>query len=178
MNKENSEKLSKKSVLIITLIYIFMISITMFVSTRVIGLCETTSDSMKNILNTGDYYIENKYAYKLGNLPKRQEIISFMCPETNELYAKRIIGLPGEIVEIKEGYVYINGVKLEEDYLFSNSPSNFGPFKVPEESYFVMGDNRNNSYDSRQWNNKYVPLDKIEGKVWMIYSKHKINVLD
>ena len=83
------------------------------------------------------------------------------------------LGLPGEKVTIKEAKVYINDseVPLEEDYLKEDWVTATGPFEfeVPEDCYFVMGDNRNDSYDARYWDNTYVTKDEIIGKAYMIY---------
>ena len=106
--------------------------------------------------------------------PRRGDIIIFKFPDDeSEKYVKRIIGLPGEKVTIKEAKVYINDseVPLEEDYLKEDWVTATGPFEfeVPEDCYFVMGDNRNDSYDARYWDNTYVTKDEIIGKAYMIY---------
>ena len=84
----------------------------------------------------------------------------------SKVYAKRIVGLPGDTIEIKHGVTYINGEALEEKYLRETpDDEDFGPFNVPEDSYFMMGDNRNNSYDSRYWDEHFVPRKSIISKV-------------
>ena len=87
------------------------------------------------------------------------------------MFIKRIIGLPGEKVEIIDGKVYINDSKepLEEDYIKEEMEGSFGPYDVPEGCYFMMGDNRNDSLDSRFWNDKYVKKDAILGKAKLQY---------
>jgi signal peptidase I len=84
-------------------------------------------------------------------------------------YVKRVIGLPGETIEGIDGYVYINGEKIEETYVKSLLEENFGPYTIPENCYFMMGDNRSMSFDSRLWENKYVSIDKIVGKAMFKY---------
>ncbi len=108
--------------------------------------------------------------------PERGDIIIFKYPDDpSQNYVKRVIGLPGETVEIKEGKVYISkdGVMLEdpldEPYLKEVAIGSYGPYEVPEDSYFVMGDNRNNSFDSRKWANTYVPKENIIGKALFQY---------
>ena len=88
-----------------------------------------------------------------------------------ELFIKRIIGMPGETVEIKDGKVYINGSEepLKDSFTPETPVGDYGPYTVPEDSYFVLGDNRNYSRDSRFWNNPYVAEDKILGKAVLRY---------
>lgn len=101
------------------------------------------------------------------NDPERGDIVLFKrdIPDS-KVYAKRIVGLPGDTIEIKHGVTYINGEALEEKYLRETpDDEDFGPFNVPEDSYFMMGDNRNNSYDSRYWDEHFVPRKSIISKV-------------
>jgi signal peptidase I len=104
--------------------------------------------------------------------PQRFDIIIFRYPDNEkELYIKRLIGLPGETVEIFEGKVYINGaeVPLPDDFIEEPMYGSFGPYQVPENCYFMLGDNRNNSKDSRFWDNPYVTFDQIVGKALFRY---------
>ncbi|MCI9229104.1 MAG: signal peptidase I, partial [Dorea sp.] len=89
------------------------------------------------------------------------------------------IGLPGEEIQIVAGAVYIDGaqVPLKEEYLKEIPQGSFGPYVVPEDSYFVMGDNRNNSHDSRFWKNHFVARDEILAKAWFQYFP-KIGLVD
>ncbi len=108
----------------------------------------------------------------IGEL-KRGDVISFLYPkDTSKWYIKRIIGLPGEKIEIKSGKIYINDQILDEPYLdekYNQNNQNFAPRIVAENTYFVIGDNRDNSSDSRYWGT--VPKDLIKGKYLMNYSK-------
>lgn len=131
--------------------------------------------SMENTIMSGSRMIGFRVAYWFSE-PKRGDIIIFRYPDDpSQLFVKRVIGLPGETVEIIDGVTYINGEVLEEDYINENYryvPKEFedyGPYTVPEESYFMMGDNRGNSKDSRKWNNTYVTKDAIIGKAWLCY---------
>ena len=124
------------------------------------------SYSMEPTLYKGDFVIVNKISYKLGS-PGRGDVIVFhFPPNPEEQYIKRVIGLPGDQIHIADGRVYINGEMLAEPYLHV-STNRGGDWKVPTDSLFVMGDNRNNSSDSRSWG--MVPFDNIVGKAAVIY---------
>ena len=85
-------------------------------------------------------------------------------------FIKRVIGTPGDVVEIKKGVTYVNGEILDEPYLKETPRAlDFGPYEVPEGHYFMMGDNRNNSNDSRYWANTFVPRDYVLGKALFCY---------
>jgi len=132
------------------------------------------SGSMENTIMTGDRVFGFRLAYFLSE-PERGDIVIFKYPDDESLnYIKRIIGLPGETVTIRDGLVYINdnADPLNEPYL-AEAPYkwDFGPFEVPEGHYFMLGDNRNNSADSRYWNNTYVAREKIEAKAFLRYWK-------
>lgn len=97
---------------------------------------------------------------------------NFKYPEDErEWYIKRVIALPGETVQVKDGKVYINGSSkpLSEPYIKEEPVEDFGPYTVPKNGYFVMGDNRNNSNDAREWDIHYVSRDEILGKAWFRY---------
>ena len=130
------------------------------------------SASMEPTIMTGDRLIGNRLAY-INKDPQRGDIVIFMFPDNEkEYFIKRVIGLPGETVEVKKGKVYINGSDKpldESAYLVTEPLGDFGPFIVPQGAYFMMGDNRNNSMDSRYWNQPYVYRDKILGKAWARY---------
>ena len=117
----------------------------------------------------GSRIIINRLAY-LSEDPQRGDIIAFYFPDDGEsLYLKRIVGLPGEKIEGVDGMIYINGKPLSEDYIREQINEDFGPYVVPEDSWFVMGDNRNNSLDSRYWEDKFVERDEIVGRAEIEY---------
>ena len=129
---------------------------------------------MSPVLKNGDVVLINRIVYD-ARKPKRGEIIAFR-PNGNEnahYCIKRVVGLPGETVQIKDGKIYIDGSEtpLEEDYLKEEWTVATGPylFEVPDDCYLVLGDNRNDSWDARYWDNKYVSIDKILGKGEVIY---------
>jgi signal peptidase I len=125
--------------------------------------------SMEPNLHTGQFLIVSRLAYKFGT-PQRGDIIVFDFPgNPSDDYVKRIIGLPGDTVTIENGHVLINGNQLEEPYLPGDTmtmPSQ-GRWVVPGDSYFVMGDNRAHSSDSRSWG--MLQYEKIIGKAWISY---------
>ena len=134
---------------------------------------DVPTGSMENTIMTGDRLIGNRLAY-LKSTPQRGDVVIFHYPDNEEeLYVKRVIGLPGEEVRIEDGKIYIDGSDrpLEEDYLKEEWTVATGPylFEIPDDCYLVMGDNRNDSWDARYWDNKYVNIDKILGKGEVIY---------
>ncbi len=130
----------------------------------VVASAYVPTGSMEGTVMTGSRIFINKLAYVVSE-PQRGDIVSFYCPdEPNTLYLKRIIGLPGDAVEGIDGYVYINGEILAHDYSDIRLNKDFGPFIVPDDSYFMLGDNRTNSWDSRYWDNPFVSFDAIIGK--------------
>lgn len=112
------------------------------------------------------YLIINKLAYFLDE-PQRGDIIVLHFPnDRSRDFIKRIIGLPGDTVEINNGRVMVNGVELNEPYI-KDPPTNNQTWTIPPDSYFVMGDNRLSSSDSRAWS--YLPREDIIGKAWIVY---------
>ncbi len=140
------------------------------VTNYVIIKAEVPTGSMKETIQIDDRLIGLRLAY-LFSEPERGDIVIFKYPDNEEEnYIKRVIGLPGETVEIVDGIVYIDGELYEEDYVNGKPVDSFGPYEVPEDCYFMLGDNRNHSWDSRYWDNPYVAKDKILGKAWLRYS--------
>ena len=150
---------------------IFVVVVVLVVNNFLLINAKIPSESMEQTIMTGDRVFGNRLAYVFGD-PERYDIIIFKYPDNEkELFIKRIIGMPGEIVEIKDGKVYINGSKepLKDSFTPETPVGDYGPYTVPENSYFVLGDNRNYSKDSRFWNNPYVAEDKILGKAVLKY---------
>ncbi|MCR5431491.1 MAG: signal peptidase I [Lachnospiraceae bacterium] len=131
---------------------------------------EVVSSSMCDTLKVNDVYLGNRLSYVFGD-PERGDIVFFKYPDNEEeIFVKRVIGLPGEKLEIKDGLVYINDSEtpLEEPYLKETpDKEDFGPVTIPEDGYFMLGDNRNFSKDSRAWNQFYVTDDELLAKAWL-----------
>ena len=145
--------------------------IAVLINSFVIVNATVPTGSMENTIMPGDRIIALRLTYYVSS-PERGDIVVFRYPDDESvLYVKRVIGLPGETVEVKDGEVYINNsdTPLDDSFVKEQPVGDFGPYEVPEGCYFMMGDNRNNSADSRFWNNKYVKRDKIEGKAVFRY---------
>lgn len=146
--------------------------IAFVLNTFIIANSKVPSGSMENTIMTDDRVIGSRLTYRFSD-PARGDIAIFRFPDDESIYyVKRIIGLPGDTVDILEGKVYINGSEtpLEEPYLKEKMlPEEAMHFEVPEDSYFMMGDNRNRSYDARYWENTFVKREKIIAKVWVRY---------
>lgn len=150
-----------------TAVVLALAAVTAIFFFQSIGMQES---SMEPTIQTGERFFVNQLAYKFGS-PKRGDIIAFTKDgkENASIHIKRVIGLPGETIQIKEGKVYINGELYKEDGDFSEI-SNPGladeGISLKKDEYFVLGDNRNNSEDSRFAEVKNVKKKNIEGKFW------------
>lgn len=146
--------------------------IAFVLNTFIIANSEVPSGSMENTIMTGDRVIGSRLSYHFED-PKRGDIAIFRFPDNEKIYyVKRIIGLPGETVDIIDGKVYIDGsdTPLDEPYIREPMiPEEPMHFEVPENCYFMMGDNRNYSMDARRWENTYVKREKIIAKVLFRY---------
>lgn len=173
MLKENA-----KSILNFIKMLIPSFLIALFITNFLIANAYVPSGSMETTIMTGSRLIGNRLAYKFNNNPERGDIVIFRYPDNEKIYyVKRIIGMPGDTVEIIPnrngiGYVYINGHPIPEPYLKEEMyVEKYQKFEVPENAYFCMGDNRNNSADARYWKKPFVYKDKIIAKVLFQYWK-------
>ena len=197
-NNKTEEKNNdmRKEVLSWVRMFVIVIAVVFVLTQFVIINVRVPSGSMENTIMTGDRLIGFRFSYWFDE-PQRGDIILFSYPvDEKQTYIKRVIGLPGETVEIRDGKIYIDGASepLKEDYLKETwTWENDGyTFKVPEGCYFVMGDNRNDSEDGRLWAQialnegkastpeeaeqySYVKKDEIKGKaIFKYYSKFAI----
>jgi signal peptidase I len=163
--------------------------LALFIRTFVVQAFKIPSGSMRPTLIVGDHILVNKFIYGVKipflrktiipiKTPKRGDVIVFIYPkDTSKDFIKRVIGLPGEKIEVVGRKVYINGEVLNAHYGYYENPGEswgnptgkcaFCSVTVPDGHYFVMGDNRENSQDSRYWG--FVPFDSIKGKAFIIY---------
>lgn len=163
--------------------------LALFIRTFIVQAYKIPSGSMIPTLLIGDYLLVNKLSYGIRNpvkndflyfrkLPERQEIVVFTYPLDKKLdFIKRVIGLPGDTIQIINKKVYVNGKPLKEPYVQFTDPEvypkeisprdNYGPIKVPPNHIFVLGDNRDQSYDSRFWG--FVPISYLKGRALIIY---------
>ena len=165
MTNFNIKNFSKELLIIVlSALVIFLV-----IQTFLVGRAIVVGSSMEPNLHTDQRILVNKVAYAFAE-PERGDVIVFTPPFTSDSdLIKRVIGLPGETVEIVEGVVYIHQtdgsiIRLEEDYIKGPLTDSYTSGKIPADSYFVMGDNRNNSRDSREgW---FVKRSSIHGRAW------------
>lgn len=150
---------------------IFVVVVVLIVNNFLLINARVPSESMEKTIMTGDRFFGNRLVYLFDD-PERFDIVVFKYPDDeSQLFVKRVIGLPGETVEIKDGKVYINGSEtpLDDSFTPETPTGDYGPYVVPEGSYFMLGDNRNHSGDSRFWKQPYVEKEKIVGKAIFRY---------
>lgn len=165
----------KKEVKIWIKLLIIAVFAAIIINKFVIINATVPTGSMEKTIHAPGRMVGFRWSYTFSE-PKRGDIIIFEYPDnTTEKYVKRIVGMPGETIEIRNGVVYIDNLRLEEDYVyFENGVADIkGDFErtvIPEDCYFVLGDNRNNSKDSRYWKTThFVERDKILGKAIFTY---------
>ena len=163
--------------------------LALFIRTFIVQAFKIPSGSMKETLQIGDHILVNKFIYGVKlpffqttiipvKNPKRGDIIVFKFPEdSGKDFIKRVVGVAGDVIEIKDKQVFVNHKHPDHSYSINTDPhiippgleprDNFGPVTVPKNSLFVMGDNRDYSYDSRFWG--FVDLQKVKGKAFIIY---------
>ena len=168
---EDEGKVSPLKELLSMLIYIgVVLGVTFLIITFVGQRTHVSGESMENTLDNGDQLIVDKITYRFQD-PERFDIIVFPFHyKENTYYIKRIIGLPGETVQIADGTIYINGEVLEEAYgreVMQDPGIAAEPITLGEDEYFVLGDNRNQSSDSRDPSVGLIHRDEIIGRAWL-----------
>lgn len=174
---------------------VIAVILALFIRTFVVQAFKIPTGSMENNLLIGDHLLVNKFVYGPRLAPiekrllphqdvKRGDVVVFKYPEEPDRdYIKRVIGLPGETLEVRDKRVYINGQRLDEPYVHYLQPppeksevhevtsfdvrDNYGPVTIPNDHYFAMGDNRDNSQDSRYWG--FLPRSYVKGRALVIY---------
>jgi signal peptidase I len=160
--------------------------LALVIRTFIVQAFKIPSGSMLETLQIGDHLLVNKFLYGVkwpfsdryavqGIDPERGDIVVFKYPNNRDIdYIKRIIGIPGDVIEIRSKQLIRNGQPLSESYIKHSQPTlmlpvrdNYGPVEVPPGQYFVMGDNRDDSQDSRFWG--FVDRSDLHGKAWRIY---------
>lgn len=160
--------------------------LALVIRTFVVQAFKIPSESMLQTLQVGDHLLASKFAYGIkipftdhyiyeGSEPQRGDIVIFQYPNDPSIdYIKRVIGVPGDLIEVRDKQLYRNGMPVKEAYIRHADPEgieplrdNYAPVRVPPDKYFVMGDNRDNSLDSRFWG--FVDRKAIKAKAWRIY---------
>ncbi|NLK07740.1 MAG: signal peptidase I [Firmicutes bacterium] len=155
------------------------IILALFIMAFVARAFTVDGPSMLPTLHTGEKLLIDKLTYRFRP-PERGEVIVFKYPANpREHFIKRVIGIPGDVVSINSGDVYINGKKLDEDYLTEKGRGDLPALKIPENSVFVLGDNRTNSHDSRSRLVGFVPMKLVEGRaIWRYWPLTSIHIVE
>ena len=169
---ESSEKPKSSGRFFIELIEIVLIAFALswVLRTYVIEARKIPTGSMLPTIQLEDRVIVDKFFFKRFDQINHGDVVVFHPPASahaTDDYIKRVVGLPGDKVQIRNNTTYINDQPLYEPYLLEKSINDFGPIVVPNDSVFVMGDNRNNSADSREWG--FLPIDNITGRTLFRY---------
>ena len=145
------------------------VAMALIIRTYIVELYIVDGPSMRPTLQHEERLVVSKFIYKLRD-PERGEVLIFRYPrDPSRDFIKRVIAIGGDTLEIKDGRVYLNGQMQTEDYILERTRTEYPKVTVPEGTVFVMGDNRNNSDDSRFSDVGFVPFDLIKGKAILIF---------
>ncbi len=153
-NKDKKQEKPKKTlgreIFEWVMVFVVAAALALVVRTFIFEPVRVDGNSMLNTLENGEYMVATKFDYLLGD-PERFDIVICNYPNTTDgMYrVKRVIGLPGEMIELRAGELYVDGQHIEQDFEMTPNEAYYGPYTVPQDHYFVVGDNRNNSKDSR-----------------------------
>lgn len=160
---------------------ILAVLLLVFIRTMVLNIYKVPSESMEPTIAAGEYILASPLSYKISE-PERGDIIVFKCPENGETMVKRIVGMPGETIAMTRGTLFIDGTEISENYITKDwskwvdeTNNSTQLTEINKDEYFVMGDNRMDSYDSRYWGT--VPADNIITKVYASVPPFEVPVL-
>ena len=164
--QEKPKKSIQREIFEWIMVFVVAAALAFVVRTFIFEPVRVDGSSMLNTLTDGEYMIATKFDYLLGD-PERFDIVICDYPNTSDgMYrVKRVIGLPDETIELRAGELYVGGVHIEQDFDMTPNETYFGPYTVPPGHYFVMGDNRNNSKDSRSAMVGPLARNEIKGHV-------------
>ena len=164
--KEEPKKSLKREIFEWIMVFVVAAAMAFVVRTFIFEPVRVDGSSMLNTLTDSEFMIATKFDYLLGD-PERFDIVICNYPNTSDgMYrVKRVIGMPGETMELRAGELYIDGQHIEQNFDMTENETYFGPYTVPEGHYFVLGDNRNNSKDSRSVMVGPLERDMIKGHV-------------
>ena len=163
--RQERKSLFKRDAVQLSIIAVAAFAVLLLIRCYVFSFITVQGPSMMDTLSDGQVVMVDKTFFKM-HTPKPGLIVICHYPGSEESYVKRIIALPGDEVEIKDGVTYVNGVPRDEDYVAHRDREDFGPYVVEEGCVFVMGDNRANSHDSRA--EGAIPEEMIEGRVFAV----------
>jgi signal peptidase I len=144
--------------------------ISLFVRTYIAEAMRVPTESMVPTIHINDHVVVEK-VMRMTKL-EHGDIVVFVPPVENKRYVKRLIGLPGDVIEIKNGSLYRNDELVIEPYINEEMNYSYGPVTVPDDQYFFLGDNRNISYDSHLWAEPFIKEEDIIGKVLLEIPTH------
>ncbi len=162
--KEAKKKSMGREILEWVITFVVAFGLAMVIRTFIFEPVRVDGESMLNTLQNNEYMIATKWDYLAGN-PGRFDVVICKYPARTQTFVKRVVGLPGETIELRGGDLYVDGQLVPQNFSYTPNRDNFGPYTVPADQYFVMGDNRDHSNDSRSPAVGALTRDMIRGHV-------------